>query len=153
MENSYVSQVNRPHTAHFPKGGDHLGDNVCLFFFSRKPRNVLDGTAGAYDCNIGFEHWREAWTLRHQRWCCPLSWPVLLPVVIPVAVARSNRGFSENKACAEKIVHRDHYIQVIRHGDAMHGHFSHSFLAVFELVRYSLWKVEQCLKIKLDIVG
>lgn len=72
---------------------------------------ALDGTAGAnYDCNLGFNHWREAWTLRHQRWCC----------------------FSENKACAEKIVHRDHYIQVIRHGDAMHGHFSHRVAASYD---------------------
>ncbi|CAL1137980.1 unnamed protein product [Cladocopium goreaui] len=74
----------------------------------RHPGNVR-GT-GAYDCNLGFEHWREAWTLRHQRWCC----------------------FSENKACAEKIVHHDHYIQVIRHGDAMHGHFSHRIAASYD---------------------
>ena len=41
-----------------------------------------------------------------------------------------HQGFSEGKACGEKIVHRDHYIQVRQHGDAMHGHFSHSFSEV-----------------------
>ncbi len=37
-------------------------------------------------------------------------------------------GFLENRGCAEKVVHRDHFIQVVRHGDDMHGHFSHCFL-------------------------
>eukprot|EP00438_Fugacium_kawagutii_P014833 Skav234807 [mRNA] locus=scaffold69:622508:627339:- [translate_table: standard] len=62
-----------------------------------------DSSSQAYDCDVGFDHWREAWTVRHQRWCC----------------------FLQNRGCAEKIVHRDHYIQVLQQGDAMHGHFSH----------------------------
>ena len=44
-------------------------------------------------------------------------------------------GFLESRGCAEKVVHRDHFIHVVRHGDDMHGHFSHCFLdRIFYLV-------------------
>ncbi|CAK9053365.1 Hypothetical protein SCF082_LOCUS29077 [Durusdinium trenchii] len=62
-------------------------------------------SAPTYDCDQGFENWQDAWTVRHQRYCCYLR----------------------QRACAVKIVHRDHYITVRREGDSSHGHFTHSY--------------------------
>jgi len=81
---------------------DSPGDPTGIF-------NHVTGVGAAngpsYDCSLGFENWQDAWTVKHQRWCC----------------------FLESRGCAEKVVHRDHFIHVVRHGDDMHGHFSHYF--------------------------
>lgn len=61
------------------------------------------------------------YNLMLSAWC-------LKCLVTSFAQLQLSAGFLQNRGCAEKIVHRDHYIQVLQQGDAMHGHFSHRFL-------------------------